>query len=93
MSATFRAVVQEAFVETLRASEKPAEYPGILAHKLRDILRREGYSIHRAGECIHPRGKVEGREMTTAEMVAVGLITPEQAAQRDAALLESGRVG
>lgn len=82
MSATFRAVVLEAFVATVKESEKPEDYPGILALRLRDILRREGYSIHRAGECIHPRGKVEGRPMTTDEMVLVGLITPEEAAQR-----------
>lgn len=74
MSATFRAVVKEAFVATVKKAGKPDDYPGILAVELRELLRREGYSIHRRGECIHPRGEDArlGREMTPEEREQFG---------------------
>lgn len=70
MSATFRQVVREAFLATVKKVEKIDEYPSVLAGELREILRREGYSIHRSGECVHPRGPKPseiGRPMTPEE--------------------------
>jgi len=78
MSATFRQVVQEAFVSTVKRVEKLDDYPSVLADELRAILKREGYSIHRSGECIHPRGPREyGRPMTQEERIRLGVMEPE----------------
>lgn len=79
MTATVRGVVKEAFVATLRKSENPKEYAGILAAELQEILRREGYAIHAVGACVRIppslRGEL-GRPMTREEMIAVGLPVP-----------------
>jgi hypothetical protein len=89
MSATFRAVVERALVEALRKEENPKKLAGALALELRDGLRAEGYSIHRRGECVHPRGEKPaeiGRPMTEAEAMAAGLSLVQEA--HDAAPIE-----
>lgn len=75
MSASFRAVVKEAFVATVKKAEKPDEYPAVLAEELRGILRREGYAIHASDGCVRlpPKARELGRPMTEAELAAVGL--------------------
>lgn len=81
MSATFRAVVERALVEALRKEENPKKLASALALELRDGLRAEGYSIHRRGECVHPRGPKPseiGRPMTEEEALAFGIsLVPE----------------
>lgn len=78
MSATFRELVRDAFTNTLRKSEKPDEYPEILAEELRGLFRLNGYEVHALGSCVRPkfkRGESNefGREMTRDETIALGL--------------------
>lgn len=77
---TFRAIVKEAFVNTVRKSDRPDDYPAILAGELRDLLRLNGYAIHAAdGRCVRipPSGTDLGRPMSPEEMIAVGLVAAE----------------
>lgn len=77
---TFRAIVKEAFVNTVRKAEKPDDYPAVLATELREILRLNGYAIHAAdGRCVRipPSGMDLGRPMTEGEMRAAGILPAE----------------
>lgn len=88
MSATFRQVVDRALVAALKREEDPKKLSAALALELRDGLRAEGYSIHRRGECVHPRGQKPseiGRPMTEAEALAAGISLVEA---HDAAPIE-----
>lgn len=77
---TFRAIVKEAFVNTVRKSDRPDDYPAILAAELRELLRLNGYAIHAAdGRCVRipPSGMDLGRPMTEGEMIAAGIVPAE----------------
>ena len=79
---TFRQVVHDAVGEVayqdtgsdwLELSSRELDH---FARVLAAKLKAAGYSIHRAGECVHPRGprpKEIGRPMTPDDIVLIGL--------------------
>jgi hypothetical protein len=80
---SFREVVARAVHDTT-CEEGVAPCPGKdedirlaapLAKAISDGLKAAGYSIHRSGECVHPRIRAVdlGREMTLEEQRLVGL--------------------
>lgn len=60
---------------------RPPDLAGHLAPEIADALKAAGYSVHRSGECVHPRIRRDdlGREMTTGEMIALGVTASETA--------------
>lgn len=85
---TLREVVavalSEAWIETeatrgkrkAREDELPVD-TSILARLVQSGLKAAGYSIHRSGECVHPRMRRDelGRPMTPEEARALGIGT------------------
>jgi hypothetical protein len=81
---TFRDVVRRALRETIDR-ETPLSVGDPLADKvarrLREDLAAAGYSIHRSGECVHPRARRDsfGRPMTPEEeamLLGSGTVEP-----------------
>jgi hypothetical protein len=73
---TFRAIVKEAFVNTVRKSDDPNAYPAVLAEELRELFRANGYAVHAEGGCTRIPSSVRelGRPMEEWEMRAVGIL-------------------
>jgi hypothetical protein len=74
---TFREVVADA----LRDDRYTSRELDALARALREGLKRAGYSIHRSGECVHPRARRDsfGRPMTPEEeamLLGSGTVEP-----------------
>lgn len=80
---TLREVVAVAFAEAMAETEETKPKggirgtvdPSILARELQARLKAAGYSIHRSGECVHPRTRREelGRPMTPEELERLGV--------------------
>lgn len=62
---TFRQVVRAACARHDNVKPEPDD----LARLIAEELKAAGYSIHRSGECVHPRTRRQdlGREMTPDE--------------------------
>ena len=77
---SFRQVVGSALSRAIEGTEATAGEtrlvwinPADLAREIHDGLKAAGYSIHRSGECVHPRTRKAnlGREMTEEEEEAL----------------------
>lgn len=74
---TFREVVAKALERAHVAGVDLELSAFAVARFLQEELKAAGYSIHRSGECVHPRGPKPselGRPMTRDEAILVGLL-------------------